>query len=440
MSTHLEDDVRQALRAGAESLSAAPDGYARVMTSVAVRRHRRRAVIAGTAIASLALAGVVGLATGAGFDEPRPTTPASERNREITRVADPASAWPARGALATDSTFTSQFEQALGADHQLLYAEDGEAGRVIIAISADGATVVYRGARGADIEDLERFAGLSAASQDITVAVPLSAGHLVIALMPEHERYAQISLPSVATDGSVYRNWRQIPVERGVARMVTADPVGALRVRTPVGDGAVHLIAGRFPEPGTLTCDTCDDSWVVQQGPSQFREVAAATVGVTTDAVTSRLLLDAVVPTAGGRIVSYVAELPTGGILRASYLIADLGNGDSTLWMVEPLRPLPVFDPARPFAFTAQPSGDLVIVAPGKGRIAFSPIGDVPALPDVQLTDGVGFVTELPSDFGSYRILAYASDGSLTGGWHGSALRVDDPLQVRYRVGSGAAG
>ena len=188
MSTHLEDDVRQALRAGTESLSAPPDAYSRVMESVAAGRRRRRAVIAGSAIASLALAGVVGLAADLGIDEPPQTTPVSERDREISRVADRISAWPARGGLATDPTFTSQFEQAHGVDHQLLYAEDGDAGRVVIATSADGATVVYHGLRGAPVEDLQRFAGLSAMTRDVTVAVPTGTGHLVIALMPEQER------------------------------------------------------------------------------------------------------------------------------------------------------------------------------------------------------------------------------------------------------------
>lgn len=440
MSTHLEDDVRQAMRAGTESLSAPPDAYARVMTGVAARRRRRRAVIAGTGIASLALAGVIGLATGLGTDEPMQTTPANERDREIGRVADRISDWPARGGLATDTAFASQFARTLGADHRLLYAEDGEAGRVVITTAEDGATVVYHGTRGAPVEDLERFAGLSAVSGDITVAVPMGAGHLVIALMPEQERYAQISVPAVGRDGSVYRNWRQMPVEQGVARVVTNDPVGTMRVRTPVGDGGVHVVAGPSREPGTLTCGPCDDAWVIQQAPSQFRDEVAAVVGTAPADVTSTLLLDAEVPAAGGRIVSYVANVPTGGLLRATYLIADLGNGDANVWLVEPLRPLPVFDPTRPFVFTAQPSGDLVIVAPGAGRVAFSPIGDAPALADVRLTDSVGFVTELPPDFGSYRIFAYAPDGPLSGGWHGSVLRIDDPLLVRYRVGSGAAG
>ncbi|MGA8047936.1 MAG: SigE family RNA polymerase sigma factor [Dermatophilaceae bacterium] len=443
-STPLGDDVRLALLIGTEHLSVPSDAYVRVVGSATVKRHRRYSGVAAAGIASVVLAGVVGLAAGVAQDDSRVITPTpdrvTERLRETDGVIGPEFDWPVRGGLGTDPAFAAEFDRAFGADHRLLYAESAEAGQVAIAISSRGDTVVFTGPPDAAVEELARFVGLSAVSQDITVAVPVSDGHLVIALMPDRVRYAQISLPSVGRSGSINRNWLQMPVQQGVARFVTGDSIGTVRVRTPVGDGAVHVVAGGFDEPGALACGPCDSSWVAQDGPSQFRDEAAAAVGAAAEDVTSRLLLDATVPAAGGRIVSYVADVPTGGLLRATYVVADLASGDSNLWMVEPLRPLPVFDADRPLVFTAQPSGDLVIVAPTARRISFSPIGDAPALPDVRLTDGVGVLAVLPPDLASYRIFAYAPDGSLSGAWHGSILRVDDPLQVRYRLGARPGG
>jgi DNA-directed RNA polymerase specialized sigma24 family protein len=437
------EDVGRALLAGTEHLSVPSDAYARVMEAVAARRDRRQAAVAVAGIVSLAVAGVVGLAAVSTRDGPGVITPAPDRITERLRTdpfLDPEFDWPVRGNLATDAGFAAEFGRVFGADHRLLYAEDAEAGLVAVAVSSRGETVVFQGPADTAVADLTRSAGLSAGRRDITVAVPVSEGHLVIALMPESVRFAQISLPSVTRDGSIQRNWRQMPVEQGVARTVTADPVGALRLRSPVGDGGIHLVAGGFEEPGTLVCSRCDGSWVVGEGASQFRAAAAAVFGVSPEDVTSRLLLDAAVPAAGGRIVSYVAQRETRGLLRATYVVADLGGDDWNLWMVEPLRPLPANDAARPFVFTAQPSGDLVIVAPDTSRISFGPIGDAPPMPDVRLTNGVGFVGELPPDLASYRIFAYAPDGSLTRSWYGGVLHVEDPLEVRHHLGTQGSG
>lgn len=444
MSLHLEDDVRRALRAGAEHVAPPPDPYALVMTTVAARRRRRRAVVAGSGVAALAVGGVVALAAGVGDAASRDGTPATERTtdhrRETVGVRGPVSDWPVRGALGTDVAFAAEFEQALGSDHSLVYAEDGEAGRVAIAVSSDRSTVVFHGPRGTAVEDLERSAGLPATGLDVVVAVPMDEGHLVVALMPRHLRDAQISLPSVARDGSVHRIWRQMRVEQGVGRTITGDPIGVVRVRTPAGDGPPQVVAGRSGPPGGLRCGRCDDRWFATEGLSRFGAAAAAAVGATTEDVTPRLTLDAVVPAAGGRVVSYVATLPTGGLLRATYLVTETAGDTPAISLVEPLRALPADDPTRPLVFTAQPSGDLLIVAPDARRLTFTPIGDAPALPGVSLTDGVGVLLEPPSDATAYRISAFSLEGSPVRSWHGSVLRVEDPLRVQYRLGTRGTG
>lgn len=441
MSTRLEDEVREALWAGTESLSTPPDAYDRVMATVALRRRRRTTVITGAA-ATLALAGVIGLAARTADDGSRMTTPATrisaprtDRPSEARRFRGPASQWPARGSLGTDPTFSGDFATAVGAEHHLVFAEDGVAGRMAVAVSADGETVVFHGRAGEPVAELERFAGLPASGRDLVVAVPVGAAtspaaeHLVVTLTAPHLDDAQISLPSVARDGSVYREWRKVPVADGVGRIVTADPVGAVRVRTGSGDGAVQVVAGPVEPPGALECGRCDETWLATEGLEQFRHEAAATVGAATEQVSARMLFEATSPAAGGRVVGYLASLPTGGLLRAMYVATDRTDGPR-LSMIEPLRPLPADDPLRPVLISVQPSGDLVVVAPGLTRIGFSPTGAAPPLSDVALSDGIGVLIDPPSDPAAYRIVSYDVGGGVLRSWHGSMLTVRNPLQV----------
>ena len=444
LSLHPQEEVRRALRAAADRVSPPPDPYALVMATVLALRRRRRAVIAWSGAAALAVGAVVALSTGVDDAASRDARPVPERTpdrrAETLLFRGAVSNWPVRGALGTDAVFAAEFERAVGSDHRLVYAEDGEAGRLAVAVSADGSTVVFQGLPGTAVEGLERWAGRPASGLDVVVAVPIGEGHLVVALMPPHLRDAQISLPSVARDGSVHRLWRQVPVEEGVGRVVTGDPIGAVRVRTPAGDGPPQVVAGPAAPPGALACGRCDRTWVAEEGLSEFAAAVAAVIGAPHGDVRSRLALDAFVPAAGGRVVRYVATLPTGGLLRATYLVTDPAGGTPEISLVEPLRSLPGDDADRPVVFTVQPSGDLLIVAPGAGRLTFTPLGDAPALPEVSLTDGIGVLLEPPSDPGAYRISAFSAQGSSTRSWHGSVLLVDDPLRVQYRLGTRGAG
>ncbi|MFN2320671.1 MAG: hypothetical protein ABR500_13445 [Dermatophilaceae bacterium] len=444
MSLRLEHEVRAALQAGTARLTTSPDPYARVMETVATHRRRRRAVVAGAGVAALALAGVIGVAAGLGDQQPDRNTPATEELQErVTRWGLPFG-WPARGELATDAGFADAFTRAFGGDHHLLYAEDGDAGRVAIAISFAQEAVVFHGPRGADLDELARVPGLLVDTKDVAVALPVKDGHLIIALMPGNLSDAQFSTPFVARDGSVQRIWKQIPVDEGVARMVTSEPLGVIRVRTPAGDGPPHVVVGAGAPLGTLTCSPCDSAWFAAEGLAEFHAQAAAAVGAEPDDVTARLLLDAALPTPLGtqspdggahrRVIGYVATLPSGGLLRATY-VTTTGPGAATVAMVEPLRPLPADDHARPVLIPSGVGEPALIVAPGSNRVAFTPRGAAAFLADVILTDGVGVLTDPPRDLAQYRITSFESDGTVLRTWHGTILETDDPLQVfnQYR-------
>lgn len=439
MSSRLEDDVREALQAGTEHLCAPPDPYARVMDAVAAHRRRTRTIIAASGIATLALAAVVGLASGLIDGESRTPTPAAEQQPDRdTRWGLPFG-WPARGELGTDPGFSDAFARALGSDHHLLYAEDGDAGRVVIAVSSAQEAVVLHGPRGADLDELARVPGLLVDTMDVVVALPVDGGNLIIALMAGNLSDAQLSAPEVARDGSVQRSWQQIPVNEGVARVVTSEPLGVIRVRTPAGDGPPQVVVGADPPIGSLTCSRCDSAWFAAEGLAEFHAQAAEAVGAEPEDVTARLLLDAAVPVTPGtqsphgdansRVVGYLATLPSGGLLRATY-VATTGPGAPTVTMVEPLRPLPADDQGRPVLIPAGVAGPAFVVAPGSSRVTFTPRGAAAFLPDVILTDGVGVLTDSPRDPAQYRITSLGSDGTVLRTWHGSVVETDDPLQV----------
>lgn len=429
MSTRLEDEVREALRRTTESLPMPSDPYARVMGAVETHRRRRRAAIAGAALVAVLLAGVVGVSTGIIDVDQRASTPATERL--VDRAPDWGfqGDWPARGQLGTEAEFAEEFGRLYGTDHRLLYAEDGEAGRVVIAISADQEAVLFIGRKDADLTELQRIPGRQITTRDVAVAVPQDGGHLVIAAMPEHLIDAQLSIPAVARDGSVGRTWQEMPVADGIARAVTADPIGVVRVRTPVGDGPLHIVVGGA-QPGLLDCEECDPDWFADEGVTQFRDQVAAVVGAPAGDVAARVLLDTSIEDA--RVAVLVATLPSGGLVRGTYLVTR-EQGASALTMVEPLRPLPSGDESRPVFVsrdTVPGIAEALLIAPDASRIMFTALAgsDAPTLDAPSLTDGVAMMSTAPGDLGGYRVSAYSSDGTVLRTWHGSALRPTDPF------------
>lgn len=443
MSLHLEDEVREALQSGTAHLTTPWDTYARVMETVAAHRRRRRAVVAWAGVATLALAGVIGVAAGFGDQPSHRSTPATEELSppQITRWGLPFS-WPARGDLGTDPEFANEFDRRLGSNHHLLYAEDGDAGRVVIAVSSAQEAVVFHGPRGAGLEELERAPGLPADSRHVVVALPQDDGHLIIALMPGNLGDAQLSTPEwVARDGSVQRSWQQIPVEQGVGHVFTSEPLGVIRVLSAVGAGPPTVVVGDADRPpGTLACGRCDRAWFATEALAEFHAQAAAAVGTEAEDVTAQLVVDLAIPSVSGtqgsgedspgRVVSYVATMPSGGLLRSTYVTTP-GPGGPTVAMVEPLRPLPARDGDRPVFVPPRIVGPALIIAPGSSRVTFSPLRGAAPLADATLTDGVGVIIDSPEDLADYTITVHGSDGGVLGTWHGSLMQSEDPFDGR---------
>lgn len=428
MSTRLEDEVREALWRTTESLPMPPDPYAQVMGTVAAHRRRRRATVAGAALVAVLVAGVMGVSTGiieVDRDASTPTTEQVVRPPSWGLQAD----WPARGPLGADSEFAAEFTRLYGADHRLLYAQDGDAGRVVIAISAAEEAVLFLGPKSASLAELQRIPGRRITTRDVAVAVPHDGGHLVIVVMPEHLTTAQLSIPAVARDGSVGRTWQQMTVADGIAHASTADPIGVVRVRTPVGDGPPHIVVGS-DQPGLLDCDECDSGWLADEGVTQFRDLVAAVVGAAPGDVEARVLLDT--PSQEGRAAVLVATVPSGGLVRGTYLVTD-EEGAPAVTMVEPLRPLPAGDENRPVFVpvgTVPGITQALLIAPGASHVEFTPLagGEARAMDALSLTDGVAVVGTAPGDLRGYRLTAYSSDGSILRTWHGGALHPTDPF------------
>lgn len=440
MSTRIEDEVREALWRSTDTLSTPPDAYARVMDVVDAHRRRRRATVAAGTVAAALLAGFFGVSTGTVDVRNLHLTPTTERVVDRVPSWGFQADWPARGPLATDEGFTDEFTRLYGTEHRLLYAEDGAAGRVVIAVSASQEAVLFTGPSGADLAALQRIPGPRITTRDVAVAVPEDGGHLIVVAMPKHLTDAWISIPAVARDGSVSRSWEQIPVADGIGRAFATDPIGVVRLETSFGDGPLHIVVGG-ERPGMLDCKECDSDWFADGGLAQFREKAAAVVRADVTEVAAEVVMDA--PAQGGRVAVLVATLPSGGLVRGSYFVAD-ESGAPTLTMLEPLRPLPAGDQNRPVFVrrgAVRGIGEALLIAPGASRVSFTPVGaNVPAIDEVNLTTGVGTMTTAPGDLGDYRLTAYGEDGRVLRTWHGTALRATDPFRVSPSDGRGRTG
>jgi hypothetical protein len=440
VSTRLEEAVREALHAGTEHLPSLPDPYAQVMATVDAHRRRRRAVVAGSAVAALAVVGVLGLASGV-VGEPDTSIPVVEQRTGSNPSWGLPRGWAPRGTLGTDPGFAAELAERFPTDH-LVFAEDGDAGRIAVAVSASHESVVIHGARGAAVGELDRVVGAPAFGRGLTVAVPLAGrpddGHLLVVLVPPHLTDAQLSLPSVARDGSVERSWRSSALTDGVGRTIVSEPLAAVRIRTPVGDGPAHVVVGPTAPLGTLVCGRCDPEWFATEGLAAFRAQAAAAVGVAGKEVAGRVLIDTsspvrTTPDGSDRIVVLVATLPSGGLLRASY-VTTAGPDGPTATVVEPLRPLPADDGSRPVVLRPAAGEPAVLVAPDASRVGFTPLRDAVPLADAVVVDGVARLTDPPRDVSEYRLTAYAPDGAVLRTWHGSALRSEDPLRLFART------
>lgn len=442
MSLRLEDELRAALQAGTERLTAPPDSYARVMETVEAHRRRRRTVIAGSGVAVLAIAAMIGVGAGLGDQGPRRGTPATEQLPDQPSVwrGLPFS-WPARGELGTDPEFADEFARRFGADHHLLYAEDGEAGRVVVAVSSAQEAVVFHGPRGEGLDELDRVSRVQPDSRQVAVALPHDDGHLVLVLLPGNVNDAQISAPTVQRDGSIDRQWRQLEVDGGVGRALTTVPPWVAWIRSPAGGGSVAVAVGPGSDaPRTLTCgDPCDGDWFAGPGLSEFRAQVATVFGASTEDITARLVLDAPVPAGSGagdaaglregRLVAYVATLPSGGLVRSTYLVT-IAPGGPQIATVDLLAPLPEGDANGPVFIPSTADRPALIVAPGASRVDFTPGRDAAPLPDAVLTDGVGVVTGSPPDIRDYMVTAYDAEGAVRGRWHGLVVQADNPFDA----------
>ena len=436
MTTQLEDDLRQALRSGTDHLWTPSNVYERVMGTVAERRRRRRLVVLGSGTAALAAAAVIGLAAGLDEHDAGPSTPATQERPAAAPSWDVPWRWPARGPLGTDPEFAAEFENRLGPEEHLVYAEDGAAGRVVVAVSRTEETVVLHGRRSADLTTLDRVSGAIADPAQIVVALPLAQGHLVLLLAPERVHEAQISTPTLLEDGSIDRQWRQIPVEGGVGRTVTDIPPELTWVQTPIGGGSMAvLVADGSPALGTLSCERCSVGWSSVEGLREFRDDVAHVLGVPREGVPARVLFDVTIPSSatgvtaraeGARLVGYLATAPSGGLLRSTYLFTDEPEG-TTVELVEWRRLLPAGDEGRPLFLPPRVAGRALVVAPGAARVTYTPPADGAPVTEAALTDGIAVVPGSPTEIGDHTVTALDPDGALRGRWHGRGVQVEEP-------------
>ena len=228
---------------------------------------------------------------------------------------------------------------------RVLWAGDLGTRRLVVAsypgqVDMDGTElVVWSGARGQEIRSLETvdltLSGVYGVDDLVAVSMPdgpldAATSLLVVLTRPvvpsaELSRYA-LPLP----DGSVERDWAELPLEFGVSATVLGSPLSpALQVR----------VAGAVQHPAGMQSPY---AWVENAGAggagltSAAEVVIAAVTGVARTRLRSTVVVDegVDVPTFGlgpgaSRVVVVHTRLPNGAVL-ATASVSDEGGGAAT--------------------------------------------------------------------------------------------------------------
>ncbi|WP_088289588.1 hypothetical protein [Kineosporia sp. A_224] len=357
----LEQALRGAFRRGADAVPAAADPWAR--TTRAVRRSRVRRRTAALAVAaSVALAGVVGSATG-GLPFLRADRAAPADPRDVQVTTDIGS-WPTRGERAGDKAFVAGLRTAMdreGVVAGLLYAGDlggrpvgvgvvgGATGvpatrdnRLVVVRADDGPPQQWPTAQGvALVEDgAPQFSG-----DRVTVALQAADGSTDLLVLTRTDTAVAVSWEADYDDAAAPS--RRFTALRAVGGVATARreraAATAITVRTqrrgeePVLDGVQVLDSSR----PAFAPDRATVGSVVASAPCR----GALTAQEVTDAVST--VVDARDPdpaagprsfealwcraVRGGRLGLLAVTLSDGTQVQTRVLVGDDGGTSSTV-------------------------------------------------------------------------------------------------------------
>lgn len=464
----LERDVADVVDALAAAQPDPPDPAALVADRA--RRVRRRTVLVGGA-AVLAAGGAVSwllrdaVAGGEGAADAAAAAPTSGTARGVA-ASDPVwgltSQWPPRGELAGDSGIQALVIRDLGAGGRLVFADDVEGVRVVVATVVQGVggsgtegtglrgsggaalgTVIraWSGAPGMPAEGLEPVElgldRIEVAPDVVAVAVPEAAatagaapdtgyaampgGVLLVLSRPTVAAATWSPVVHPTVNGSVERTWTLIRMRGGIGSRPLSAPLGAAaRIQCSGYDG---------PIPGAR-------SWSASSPPRPSAaevaaELVASATGVPQEQLVSRVVVDS--PVAGsvfdaealsatggdGRVQVVHTTTPDRGLVRTLVVADDGRSGRSTTY--GPSAVLPAADADQPLVrrldLVPPRTMRYLVVAPGAARcqlLAVAPAG-YPVSKVVPLKGDTAIVPIVNGqDSNSYRLVLWDARGRRT--------------------------
>ncbi len=298
------------------------------------------------------------------------------------------SRWAARGRLATDARVQGLVISRSNGVARLLFADDVEGRRLVVSGTLnpgteDLALQAWHGAAGEDPGTLEEVLFQSpfvAGPQGGTaLAFPTMPGTLLLVLArPTAGRaaYSPTAVPTV--EGTVHRDWVDVPVRAGIGSIRWGqDPGPALRARVGTFDGAVV---------GTT------QTWVGKSGTDALAGFAeettrfvAAAIDAPVESVRTEVVSDVTVggsvidPTAisasdgDGRVRVLRTTTRNGAVIRSVRVIDD-GRSRMSWLDLEPAAVIPADTPRdEPVVLRLEDSrprvGRFLVIAPGAARV-----------------------------------------------------------------------
>ena len=355
------------------------------------RSVQRRSVVAG-GVAVVAAGALGWWVVGRRSADATLASGSTARPSGIPGATDPSwetvSRWAPRGRLVTDPRVQGLVITRSNGVSRLLYADDVDGRRLVVSSILNPGTedVIIQAWHGAADEDPATLSEVPFQSSFVggsqgamVLALPTSPGTLLFVLARPETTEAAYSLTVTPTvEGTVRRDWVDLPVRAGIgATRVEDDPGPALRARSADVDG---------PVIGTT------ETWVGQSGTDALAGFAeetnrfvAAAVAEPVDTVTTEVVSDL---TVGGSVIDPTAMSPSdgdgrvrvlrtttrGGAVIRSVRVVDDGRSRMSWLDLEPPVVLPADTPRdEPVVLRLEGSGPrtsrFLVIAPGAARV-----------------------------------------------------------------------
>lgn len=407
-----ENELRQAMAAGAASVDPLEHHpYERVTAAVARNRRSRRI----TGLVALAIAAVLAISVPVALNRlgQDSTLPANRSSLPVASdpLWDQISTWPLRGSLAGDEELVAQVGERFGGRPVLL----ADLGQRRFAVVVTGSRLLFAvGQRGDPAQRLVDTNPDQLGSANSGAIVVVGGGQQLIATTPDVKSVEVSRNPVIGLDGKVTKQWERLPLTDGMGVGPRAE-LTQLRVGTYDDEARQTFSTGEGDPPAdNVVCHApCSDEELAELQVSELNKQAATIFGLSPDDVTTQTTWLGTIPMDIARqslspgLIGYhammhvaVTTLPGGQTLRSVWALPihpTRGSTGASGGHEDLLRPIAVDQvsvmPVLHYAHHSGPGGppvSLWVVSPGGSavRAVSKDENRWPSSPAVPLTSG----------------------------------------------------